>query len=305
MTQLDPRVPTGAPPPPDGGPGGSPRRETGFNWRISAGMFVGLAILFGVLFGLRVLHIFPPEPGQDAEIAAARATQAALGTQEALAPRPTVVVGSVPAAATSAVQVRPAATPATAQQSAPTAAPEVQTPVPITVPTTQPVITAKPAPTLEATTAPTVQSNPTEVQAAPTPVQANLPADQAAAIVQGYSNYWTVRVNALRDPDPANPDLENVMVGAELSRAQQLLSGYQQQGTAYESDVKHQIWITQASPDVATVVDRYVATSVKVQPTSLEPVTPGSAPNVERLTTTFSLQNIGGTWKVVDQRGGG
>ena len=72
---------------------------------------IGLAILFGILFGLRVLHIFPPEPGQDAEIAAARATQAALGTQEALAPRPTVAVGSAPAAATSAVQVRPAATP--------------------------------------------------------------------------------------------------------------------------------------------------------------------------------------------------
>jgi hypothetical protein len=144
MTQLDPRVPTGAPLPPDGGPGGSPRRETGFNWRISAGMFVGLAILFGVLFGLRALHIFPPEPGQDAEIAAARATQAALGTQEALAPRPTVAVGSDTAAATSAVQVRPAAPPATAQQSATTAAPEVQTPVPITVPTTQPVIAANP-----------------------------------------------------------------------------------------------------------------------------------------------------------------
>src|SRR5712691_9431815 len=170
MAQLDPRVPTGAPPPSDGGPGGSALRETGFNWRISVGMFVGLAILFGVLFGLRVLHIFPPEPGQDAEIAAARATQAALGTQEALAPRPTVAVVGAPAAATSAVQVRPAATPATAQQPAPTAAPELQTPVPITVATTQPVVAATPAPTLEATTAPTVPSNPTEVQAAPTPV---------------------------------------------------------------------------------------------------------------------------------------
>ena len=120
MAQLDPRVPTGAPPPPDGGPGGSPRRETGFNWRISVGMFVGLAILFGVLFGLRVLHIFPPEPGQDAEIAAARATQAALGTQEALASRPTVAVVGAPAAAptvagaTSGAEVRPAATPAPA-----------------------------------------------------------------------------------------------------------------------------------------------------------------------------------------------
>src|SRR5438270_12563895 len=122
MTQIDPLAPTGAPPLPNGGPGGSPRREAGFNWRISAGMFVGLAILFGVLFGLRALHIFPPEPGQDAEIAAARATQAAFGTQEALAPRPTVAVGSAPAAATSALQVRPAATPAPARQPAPTVA---------------------------------------------------------------------------------------------------------------------------------------------------------------------------------------
>src|SRR3982074_1270641 len=121
MTQLDPRAPTGVAPPPKGGPGGPPRREAGFNWRISAGMFVGLAVLFGVLFGLRALHIFPPEPGQDAEIAAARATQAALGTQEALAPRPTVAVAGAPAAAptvagaTSGAEVRPAATPAPAQ----------------------------------------------------------------------------------------------------------------------------------------------------------------------------------------------
>src|SRR5438477_12678080 len=126
MTQLDPHVPTGAPPPPDGGPGGSPRRETGFNWRISAGMFVGLAILFSVLFGLRALHIFPPEPGQDAVIAAARATQAALGTQEAVAPRPTVGVAGAPAQAqpaaptvaptTSAANPAAEGTPALAQQ---------------------------------------------------------------------------------------------------------------------------------------------------------------------------------------------
>src|SRR6266536_5472679 len=113
MTQLDPRAPTGSPPPSDGRVPSSPRREPGSNWRISVGMVVGLAILFGVLFGLRALHIFPPEPGQDGEIAAARATQAALGTQEALAPRPTVAVAGVPqaapttAAAASAAQVRP------------------------------------------------------------------------------------------------------------------------------------------------------------------------------------------------------
>ncbi len=311
MTQLDPRAPTGSPPPSDGRVPSSPRREPGFDWRISVGMVVGLAILFGVLFGLRALHIFPPEPGQDGEIAAARATQSALGTQEALAPRPTVAAAGAPAAAptsagaTSGAQVRPAATPVPAQQPAPAATPEVQTPVPAIVATTQPVMAATSAPTLAAANAPTAQPNSTTIQAEPTPVQAALPADLAAEIVQAYSNYWTVRVNALRDPDPTNPDLESVMVGTELSRAQQLLSGYQQQGIGYQSDVKHQIWITQASTDIATVVDRYVATSVKVHPTSLEPVTPGGAPNVEHLTTTFSLQNIGGTWKVIDQHGGG
>ena len=136
-------------------------------------------------------------------------------------------------------------------------------------------------------------------------MQATVPADLAAAIVQGYSDYWTVRVKALREPDPSNPDLDTVMAGTELSRAEQLLSGYQQQGTAYRSDVKHQIWITQAGPNTATIVDRYVATSIRVDPTSLEPVNPGAEPNVENLATTFLLQSIGGTWKVIDQRGGG
>src|SRR6202049_2169156 len=99
MTQLDPRLPTGAPATPDDHSPGSPRLERGFNWRVSTGLFVGLVVLFSVLFGLRALHIFPPEPGQDAVIAAARATQAALGTQEALAPRPTVGVAGAPAQA--------------------------------------------------------------------------------------------------------------------------------------------------------------------------------------------------------------
>jgi hypothetical protein len=252
-------------------------------------MFVGLAILFGVLFGLRVLHIFPPEPGQDAEIAA----------QEALAPRPTVAVGSAPAAATSAVQVRPAATPATAQQSAPTAAPEVQTPIPLTVPTAQPVIAAKPAPTLEATTAPTVQSNPTEVQAAPTPVQASLPADLAAEIVQGYSNYWTVRAQAQRDPTDTTVDLEAVMADNELIGARKTLAQFIDAGQAFDISVRHQIWITSATADEAMIVDRYTTTTSKLDPATKTPIQ--ANPTVENRTDTFQLRRVGGAWKVVDE----
>src|SRR5713101_1983031 len=116
MAHLDPRVPTGAPAPPDGGPGGSPRRETGFNWRISVGMFVGLAILFGVLFGLRALHIFQPEPGQDAGIADARAAPA---PQPAAAATPE----AQPPLAAAAATTQPVIAPTAAANTAPTVQP--------------------------------------------------------------------------------------------------------------------------------------------------------------------------------------
>lgn len=315
MRQIDPSVSPDTSTPGDPRPPSLPQ-EPHFNWRVSVAMFAGLAILLATLFGLRALRIFPSEPGQDPEIVAARATQAALGTQQALAPRPTVATTSAPvatptgAAATAlptsvarptAARIPTAATqPSTGQQPAPTTAQAPQTSATVAVATTQPSVV-----TPQATTPPTAEVNPIDVQAEATPVQAAIPADLAAAIVQGYSNYWTVRVNALHAPDPSNADLQGVMASTELSRAQQVLGSYQEQGMAYQSNVKHQIWITQASPDAATVVDRYVATSTRVDPSSLEPLDPSVTPNVENLTTTFSLQNIDGTWKVVDQVGGG
>src|SRR6266516_4170809 len=84
MTQIDPRSPkattrtaeVGEPP---------RKQEPSFNWRVSVGMAIGLVVLFGVLFGLRALDIFPPKPAEDTQIAAARATLAALPTQQAAA----------------------------------------------------------------------------------------------------------------------------------------------------------------------------------------------------------------------------
>src|SRR5438132_12843022 len=82
MTQIDPRNPKTKSRPPDGGE--PPRKqEPSFNWRVSVGMAIGLLVLFGVLFGLRALDIFPPKPAEDPQIAAVRATLAALPTQQA------------------------------------------------------------------------------------------------------------------------------------------------------------------------------------------------------------------------------
>src|SRR5437879_11236472 len=83
MTQIDPRRPATTPNPNTGEP--QRKQEPPFNWRVSVGMAIGLVVLFGVLFGLRALDIFPPKPAEDPQIAAARATLAAAPTQQAAA----------------------------------------------------------------------------------------------------------------------------------------------------------------------------------------------------------------------------
>lgn len=308
MKQIDPSVspntssPSAVPP--------SQPQEPRSNWRVSVAMVVGLAILFATLFGLRALHIFPSEPGQDAEIVAARATQAVLGTQQALAPRPTVVTTSAavaaptgapatalptPVAQATVARIPAAATqPGTGQQPAPTAAQAAQSSVTAAVATTQPAVA-----TPQATTAP-AQLNPTDVQLEATPVQAAVPADLAAAIVQGYSNYWTVRVSAMRDPGDTTIDLGSVMAGTELAVAQKTMGDYRDRGEAYSTKVSHQIWITGATTSEATLVDQFTATSQAVDPSTAEPIS-DSQPIVEHRRDTFLLNNIAGVWKVVDE----
>jgi hypothetical protein len=298
MTQIDPHAPTGVPAPSDDHRPTAPRQDRGFNLRVSVGMAVGLVVLLGVLFGLRAPRIFPPEPGQDPEIAAARATQAALGTQEASVPRLTAVVPTAHAAASSATAATSAAQP-NATAGPPVAAPAAQTALPVSVATTQPLPASTSAPPSVPTSVPTAQPNPTEVPPDPTPVQAAVPADLAAAIVQGYSNYWSVRVRAERDPSDATVDLESVMAGNELVGARRTLSEYVEAGEAFETSVKHQIWITSATTDQAVIVDRYSATTSKLDPETKIPL--HSNPTVENRTDTFVLHRLDGVWKVVDE----
>lgn len=309
MTQLDPRPPTRAPAPPDGGSPTSPPQDSGFNWRVSIGLFAGLAVLFGVLFGLRALHIFPPEPGQDPEIVAARATQAVLGTQEALAPRPTAAAAVAPAAAPTAVPAlaTSAATPAlplqpaAGPQNAPTAAAAIEA-APAAAPSTpQPVATAPSAPTAVSgpTSSPTGPTGPTADQVEPTPVAIDLPADLARAILNGFSNYWSVRVNAMRDPNDSSVDLESVMSDSELAGARKTLAEYRDAGEAFDTRVSHTIWITSATADEAVIVDQYTANALKLDLDTKVPLE--ASPTPETRTDTFVLRQMDGVWKVVNE----
>jgi hypothetical protein len=133
----------------------------------------------------------------------------------------------------------------------------------------------------------------------PTPVAVNLPADLAQAILDGYSNYWTVRLNAMRDPSDSSIDLESVMAGNELAGAQNTIARYQDEGEAGYGTVHHTIWITNATPDSAVLVDRYTGNITVLDPNTKEPT--GADPLVQQLSDRFYLQKIDGVWKVVQE----
>lgn len=309
MTQPDTRSRTTTASP--ASTGGVPQNEKPrFNWRISVGMAIGLVVLFGVLFGLRALHIFPPEPGEDPQIVAVRATLAALPTQPAVAAQPTPTPASAgPAVATSASVPTNVATPAptqppaaAAQNPVPSGAVFETAPTPIATSTANGAASPSATGTSASSSAPieaTAEANATSPVVQPTPVAVNLPANLANAILQGYANYWTVRVNAIRDPSDASIDLGTVMAGNELLGAQKTLAQYRDAGEAFDSNVKHTVWITSATSDHAVIVDQFTATTLRVDRDTKAPL--DATPSVETRTDTFELQLLDGTWKVVDE----
>jgi hypothetical protein len=201
------------------------------------------------------------------------------------------VGAAAPAAAPTAIPTQVAAAPAAVQTAAPAATPAARPQQPETV-----ASTTAAEPTTQAAE-PTAVSN---QEAEPTPVQAAVPADLAAAIVQGYDNYWSVRVQASGDPNNPSVDLGSVMAGDELQAANETLAQYREQGVAFSTTVHHQIWITAATANEATVVDRYVGQSVRLNLDSKQP--DGSDPVTESYADAFALRNIGGVWKVVRQQ---
>jgi hypothetical protein len=216
-----------------------------------------------------------------------------------------VVVANTPAAGATVAPVGEAA-PAVAPTAIPTPVAAGPAAVQTAAPAATPVARAEQRETAATTTAaePTVQAaEPTAVsndQAEPTPVQAAVPADLAAQIIQGYDNYWSVRVQASGDPNNLSVDLGSVMADDELQAANETLAQYRQQGVAFSTTVHHQIWITAATANEATVVDRYVGQSVRLNLDSKQP--DGSDPVTESYADAFALRNIGGVWKVVRQQ---
>jgi len=261
-----------------GGTGGPPR-EPPYPWRLFVGMLlvilVGGAVL-AVALGLNPLSSRTPDVSAVATPIGTGPTLVPTTTPVAR-PTPLVIPTTAPAAASTAVST-PAPTPATAAG-------------PQTVPTPGATSTT-------AATEPTTAVVGATVE--PTPIEAAVAPDLAAAIIQGYDNYWSVRVQASGDPNNASLDLASVMADGELQAANKTLDQYRQEGVAFRTTVDHQIWITNATPTDAIVVDRYSGQSLRLSLDSKQP--DGSDPVSESFEDMFFLRNIDGVWKVVNQQ---
>jgi hypothetical protein len=292
------RTPNTAPP---GESGGSPT-EPAYPWRLFVGMLI--AIVLGGAVLAWVLGVNP----LTFERLAAPAQPTAITTQPS-------VGGATLAVAT--VQPTIAPTPLILNLAAPTVAPTpATTPVAGSLPVA--AATAVPVSTVQAQSAPATAAAPSgatavpsvsalsgatsvpTVQEQPTPVQASVSPQLAAAILQGYDKYWSIRVRTSGNPNDTSLDLESVMAEDELQSAYKTLAQYREQGIAFRTTVEHKIWITRATPTDAAVVDRYSGASIKLSLATNEPES--TEPVVESFTDTFFLKNVDGVWKVVRQQ---
>ena len=277
---------------------GGPPREPRYPWQLFVGMLLAIIVVGAILavaLGVNPLTFQKITPGADVTSTTSGSSVIAIAP-----PTPGLTPLAIP---TLAPAVVPTPAPTTAPTPATASAPQtVATNVPTSPAVATPASTSAAAATVptEATSATNAPTSVTTEQVQPTPVEAAVAPELAAAIIQGYDNYWSVRVRASGDPNDASLDLASVMADGELQAANTTLDQYRQEGIAFRTTVHHQIWITEATASVATVVDKYSGESLRLNLETKQP--DGSAPVTQSFADVFTLNNIDGVWKVVSQQ---
>jgi hypothetical protein len=230
-----------------------------------------------VLSGAIRAFVFPvweanSQAAQD--IAVAQARLSAAQTQEALAPpatstpipTPTVQPSAVPTAVTT---VLPAA-------AAAEGAPEPSIPAGDREPAWAAKATAGLLPT------PTTQ--------------------QAEDVFGAYQNYFSITDQALLNLDPTV--LGDVTSGDELASLQQSIEQDRAQGRALQRNVEHDVYVLDVQGDEADVADRFLDSSIYVDPATHTPlpgqIAPASPDVAPAVSVVYHLQRIDSAWKVVD-----
>jgi hypothetical protein len=125
----------------------------------------------------------------------------------------------------------------------------------------------------------------------PTPT----PTDSRVQVEQAYLHAWDVWAEALRELDPSR--LREVLMGRALHVVQQRLEDQRQENQPVLLRAEHNYRIVIIDENTASVDDRYINHSVRLDPETLQPIE--EDPN-QRLHTSFTLKLVDGTWKIAE-----
>lgn len=121
------------------------------------------------------------------------------------------------------------------------------------------------------------------------------PADDRAQVEQSYLDFWDTWTEALLQLDPS--PLDQVAMGDGLQVLQSQVEEQQKLNQPVRIKVEHSYTILITSTDTASVDDRYVNHSVRLDPQTKEPIEPD--PN-QQVRKSYTLKKVEGRWKIAE-----
>lgn len=129
----------------------------------------------------------------------------------------------------------------------------------------------------------------TSTTGTPTPTST----DVRVQVEQSYLHAWDVWAEALLELDPSR--LPEVLTGRALRVVEQRLEEQREDNQPVRLSAEHNYRIVIIDQTTASVDDRYLNHSVRLDPDTLEPIE--EDPN-QRLRTSFTMRLVDGTWKI-------
>jgi hypothetical protein len=121
------------------------------------------------------------------------------------------------------------------------------------------------------------------------------PTDPRALVEQAYLEHWDVYAEALLTLDGNR--LSEVLSGAALREVEKQVEELSAANQPARVRIEHNYRVALIDANTATVEDRYINHTVRLDPATMEPIEPD--PN-QRVHKSYTLKKVDGVWKVTD-----
>jgi hypothetical protein len=121
------------------------------------------------------------------------------------------------------------------------------------------------------------------------------PTDTRVQVEQAYLEHWDVYAEALLTLDGTR--LTDVLAGAALREVEKQVEELRAANQPARVRIEHNYRVTLIDADTATVEDRYINHTVRLDPATMEPIEPDPQQRVHK---SYTLKKVDGVWKVTD-----